>query len=144
MLENGGFQVKMGQMMCTMGACPSFIKREMQPCLTSTRAAPFDEVRRVVVERLGVARLSEVFAWVEMAPLASASVAQVHRATLKDGADVVVKVQHEGVADGVPRPRRLSRDVGWENNGEIVTVMLGRSRRRCARTSRSCPCSRRS
>ena len=42
-----------------------------------------------------------LFAQFEDAPLASASIAQVHRARLHTGEDVVVKVQHAGIADKI-------------------------------------------
>ena len=51
--------------------------------------------------------LDRVFASVERAPLAAASIAQVHAATLRDGTPVVVKVQRPvGVDAGAPGPRR--------------------------------------
>ena len=56
----------------------------------------FDEVEQIVADELGV-RLSRVFPTFEREPLASASLGQVHRATLRDGREVVVKVQRPGI-----------------------------------------------
>lgn len=59
-----------------------------------------DAVRAVVTEELGV-RLSKLFAEFDDAPLGSASLAQVHRAVLRDGRTVAVKVQRPGIADTI-------------------------------------------
>src|SRR5206468_7800277 len=63
-----------------------------------SQAPPLDfkELRPQIEEDLG-APLEEIFAEVETTPLAAASVAQVHRATLKDGTSVVLKIQRPGI-----------------------------------------------
>jgi ubiquinone biosynthesis protein len=57
---------------------------------------PFDDIRRSVEESLGMS-LDEAYASFEVEPLATASIAQTHRATMHDGARVVVKVQRPGI-----------------------------------------------
>lgn len=55
-----------------------------------------DEVDEIVSTELGV-RLSRVYRTFDTEPLAAASLGQVHRATLRDGREVVVKVQRPGI-----------------------------------------------
>jgi len=60
----------------------------------------FAEVEEIVEAELGV-RLSRGFRDFDNVPLASASLGQVHRAVLRDGRPVAVKVQRPGIRDGV-------------------------------------------
>lgn len=59
-------------------------------------AMPFEDIRRQVEKELGKP-LQQIFKSFEETPFAAASIGQVHRATLPNGQDVVVKVQYPGV-----------------------------------------------
>ncbi|KAL7546219.1 hypothetical protein ACHAWF_009558 [Thalassiosira exigua] len=59
---------------------------------------PFKVVKSIVESEFGKA-LEDVFATFEESPVGAASIGQVHRATLKNGTDVVVKVMYPGVED---------------------------------------------
>jgi ubiquinone biosynthesis protein len=85
--------VKLGQVMSTRRDLlpPRFIEA-LSSLQTSATTLPWSDIERVVERELG-RPLGEVFTWVDNEPLAAASVAQVHRATLLDGTDVVLKVQ---------------------------------------------------
>lgn len=97
--------IKLGQLLSTR---PDFLP---QPYLEAfarlqddTEPFPFYEVRTVIEEELG-ANLSKVFPEFDEKPLASASLGQVHRATLRDGREMVVKVQRPGIRE------RLEKDL---------------------------------
>lgn len=72
---------------------------------------PFDsdEAMSILRRELNVRDLSEVFDSISPRPLASASIGQVYRATLKDGRDVAVKVQRPGILDEIALDLHLLR-----------------------------------
>ncbi len=74
---------------------------------------PFTLIRAVIERELGRS-LDAVFAEFDPAPLASASLAQVHRARLEDGRAAAVKVQYPGI-DGIVRAdlRNLMLVLRW-------------------------------
>ncbi len=62
----------------------------------NVEAAPYEEIVETIEKGLGV-RLSKAFDTFDKTPLGSASIGQAHRATLRDGREVVVKVQRSGI-----------------------------------------------
>lgn len=95
--ELGPVFVKFGQALSTR---PDLIPPDIAAELTRLQddVSPFPgELAKTVVERSLQAPLSEHFESFDLEPLASASVAQVHCATLKDGSEVVVKVLRPGI-----------------------------------------------
>jgi ubiquinone biosynthesis protein len=77
---------------------------------------PFQQVEETVASDLGV-RLSRAFATFDEKPLACASLGQVHRATLRNGRLVAVKVQRPGIRE------RITED--FEALGEIAGFLDG-------------------
>jgi ubiquinone biosynthesis protein len=86
--------IKMGQL---LGTRPDLVPKEFcdefEDLYDQTRPTPFEDVREVVETELGQP-LEEVYASFDEEPVASASIGQVHFATLHTGERVAVKVQH--------------------------------------------------
>lgn len=61
---------------------------------------PWETVRARIEQELG-GSVTSLFATIDPSPLGTASLGQVHAATLPDGADVVIKILHGGVEDAV-------------------------------------------
>ena len=61
---------------------------------------PFDDVLKTLREEMGVDPW-DIFDYIEKRPVAAASIAQVHYATLKDGSPVVIKVQRPGIKEQI-------------------------------------------
>ncbi len=95
--ELGPIFVKFGQMLSTrQDLLPEDVAKELQ--LLQDRVPPFcgEHATRIVEKALGQP-VAELFARFDSTPLASASVAQVHTATLNSGEEVVVKVIRPGI-----------------------------------------------
>ncbi|HEX5616697.1 MAG TPA: AarF/UbiB family protein [Acidimicrobiia bacterium] len=94
----GPTYIKLGQIVSSGdGLFPDELVREFKQLRDRVPPEPFDDVRRVVEADLG-RPLDEVFTTFERTPIAAASIAQVHAATLRTGESVVVKVQRPQIA----------------------------------------------
>ena len=94
----GASYIKLGQIISSgEGLFPAELVAEFKTLRDQVPAESFDTVRVIVEADLGT-RLGDVFATFDREPLAAASIAQVHAATLLDGTEVVVKVQRPDVS----------------------------------------------
>ncbi|OIO94211.1 MAG: hypothetical protein AUK03_06970 [Anaerolineae bacterium CG2_30_64_16] len=95
--ELGPTFVKFGQILSTRPDLlpPPYIA-ELSKLQDTVPPTPWESIQEVLGQELGHAP-EEVFATIDPAPLAAASLAQVHAATLADGEEVVIKVQRPNI-----------------------------------------------
>ncbi|MFH1037122.1 MAG: AarF/ABC1/UbiB kinase family protein [PVC group bacterium] len=95
--ELGPTFVKLGQVLSTRpDLIPLSLITELAKLQDEVPPFPFEEVQSIIETETGKTP-EELFQQFEKEPSAAASIGQVHRATLKDGTDVMVKVQRPGI-----------------------------------------------
>jgi ubiquinone biosynthesis protein len=95
--ELGPTYIKFGQILSTRpDLVPVDFIKELSKLQDNVPSSPFSEVSKIIESELG-GRPEDIFDFFEKTPLASASIGQVYRATLKDGEAVAVKVQRPGI-----------------------------------------------
>jgi ubiquinone biosynthesis protein len=117
LIELGPIFVKFGQSLSTR---PDLLPKDvaMELAELQDRVPPFpSEQALAIIESAYGKSVGEVFASFETEPLAAASIAQVHTATLKDGREVIVKVLRPGVK------KRIQRDM------DVLYTMAGLAER---------------
>jgi len=96
--ELGPTFVKFGQIMSTRTELlPPEMIEQLKKLQDHAKPIPFSEVRTILEENC--ADLDECFCEIEESPVASASIGQVHRAYLKDGTMVAIKIQRPGIGE---------------------------------------------
>jgi len=91
--ELGPTYVKIGQIASTRAdIIPEEILKELEKLQDNVPSFSFEQVTRIIEEELG-SPLEEIFAWINEGVIAAASIGQVHRAQLRTGELVAVKVQ---------------------------------------------------
>jgi ubiquinone biosynthesis protein len=89
--------VKLGQLLSSRpDLLPEPYLKALSRLQDKVKPFSFEEVEQIIVTELGV-RLSKGFSQFDREPLAAASLGQVHKAALRDGRPVVVKVQRPGI-----------------------------------------------
>jgi ubiquinone biosynthesis protein len=128
--ELGPTYVKLGQIVSSRAEQLPVEWREQMARLQSNVAPfPFKVAEKIITRELG-APLDHLYATFEKEPLAAASTAQVHRATLPDGQLVVVKVQRPDIDVTVRADLNVVRDLtldlekrfSWARNADIHAI----------------------
>jgi len=95
--ELGPTFIKFGQLLSTRpDIIPDSFIAELRKLREDNRPIPFPSIRSVLERSLG-SSIDSVFAVLEMEPIATASIGQVHSGVLKSGAHVVIKVRRPGI-----------------------------------------------
>ncbi len=120
--ELGPGFVKLGQVLSTRADLfpPEYIT-EFCKLQDQVPALPFKDIVAQLEADIG-GSIDEVFARVDKTPLAAASIAQVHRATLKTGDEVILKIRRPGIRKIIDADLRLLArlaEIAEENNIEL-------------------------
>ena len=114
----GPTYIKLGQIISSgEGLFPGELVEEFKRCRDQVPAEPFETVRLTIEQDMGC-RLNDVFLHIDTTPLAAASIAQVHAATLTTGESVVVKVQRPNIGKLVRKDLRV---MAW-----LAPFLIGR------------------
>ena len=120
--------VKLGQVLSSRAdLLPEAYLKGLARLQDRVKPFPYEQVEQIVESELGV-RISKAFSRFDREPIAGASLGQVHTAALRDGFEVVVKVQRPGVTE------QLTED--FEVLGQIAALLdkhteIGRKHRFC-------------
>ena len=97
----GPIYIKFGQILSTRrDLLPDDIARELVKLQDKVPPFPAEQSRAIVEKALG-GKVEDIFASFETEPMASASIAQVHAATLHSGEEVIVKVVRPGIEKAI-------------------------------------------
>lgn len=105
--ELGPTFIKFGQILSTRpDLLPEDYIEELSKLRDQAPPFSFDQIKKTFEEDFNQ-DISEVFEWIDKEPLASASIAQVHRARTFDGQEVIIKVQRPDMEENLLRDIRL-------------------------------------
>ncbi len=99
----GPTYIKIGQIMSMHSdILPKRYCEELMRLRSEVAPMPFEEVEEILQDSYGM-DWREIFQSIEETPLGSASIAQAHKAVLKDGRPVVMKIQRRGIYETMAR-----------------------------------------
>ena len=109
--ELGPTFIKLGQVLaCRPDLLPIEYATELTKLTDAVSPFPFAEAKEIIEKDLG-APLATLFAAIEPVPIAAASIAQVHRAVLPGGREVMVKVQRPRIDQTIDRDISILRGI---------------------------------
>jgi ubiquinone biosynthesis protein len=119
--ELGTTYIKLGQLLSSRpDLLPDVYIAELGRLVDEVPPAPWPEIEAAIAEDIGL----DVFARLDPEPVAAASIAQIHRALLKNGRDVVVKVRRPGVDEQVRLDLDLLRSTAQLLHRRSATAQL--------------------
>jgi ubiquinone biosynthesis protein len=119
--ELGTTYIKLGQLLSSRpDLLPDVYIDELSRLVDEVAPVPFAEIESVIRADIGDA----VFASIDPEPLATASIAQAHRALLKSGRDVVIKVRRPGIVEQVELDLSVLRSTARLLEGHSATAQL--------------------
>jgi len=119
--ELGTTFVKLGQLLSSRpDLLPDVYIDELGKLVDEVPPVPYEEIEPVIAAEIGL----EQFTRIDREPLATASIAQIHRALLKTGREVVVKVRRPGVLEQVEVDLALLRKTASVAEGRSQTARL--------------------
>jgi aarF domain-containing kinase len=114
----GATYVKLGQFIASSPTLfPAEFVLEFQSCLDRGPSVPYADIKKIIESDLQKP-VSAVFKSIDPVPLACASIAQVHRAVLTNGTEVVVKVRKPNVEES------LKADLGFLYVGSKLLELI--------------------
>ena len=117
-LELQGLFIKIGQLISILSTfLPDEFRKPLEDFQDHAPARPFEEIKKRVEEELD-APIETHFSKIEEVPLASASIGQVHRGTLKNGDEVAIKVQH----NHIPQLAEIDLDLFEKVNSIVARI----------------------
>lgn len=103
--------VKLGQLLSSRAdLLPEAYLKPLARLQDKVKPFPYEEVEQIINNELGV-RISKAFLEFDKVPLAAASLGQVHKAVLRDGKHVVVKVQRPGIRKQIAEDMEVIEDL---------------------------------
>ena len=116
--------IKLGQMLSVRpDLVPKAYIHELEKLQDSVKPFPFSDAKKIVESGTGK-KISETFSSFEKKPIASASISQVHKAVLKDGSQVAVKVKRPQIETIIEKDLRIMRFVA-----EIIDTHMKQARK---------------
>ncbi len=121
-VSQGGLWIKVGQFLSARAdVLPEYVTSQLEYLQDEVPAEPSEHMVAVIEAEFGAA-LTEKYARFDLEPLASASLGQVHRAELRSGERVVVKVQRPGIDQIIQVDlRALEVAIGWLKRWKAIT-----------------------
>ena len=109
-MELGPTFIKFGQVLSTRAdiLSPAFIT-ELERLQDNVSPVPLDQIKALITREIGA--VEDIFADFDPVPLAAASIGQVHRATLKTGEPVIIKVQRPNIEAMVENDLEIFSDL---------------------------------